>query len=124
MLLSRTRWRKWQALGAALLATVSLGAGAGQTSASFIVAVDFLAVEKNTGQCDRTAQTGTPSVVLVNCGSPGTLPTRPDNRFLLNLYRTGEFLGTVDGMMSTGTVTSWRVVHVMNRDYLEIMVGW
>jgi hypothetical protein len=124
VLTTRTRWRKWQALGAALLATVSLAAGAGQKSASFIVAVDFLTEDKNTGQCDRTSQAGTPSVVLVNCGSPGGTPTRPDNRFLLNLYHTGVFLGTVDGMMSTGTVTSWRVIHVMNRDYLEIMVGW
>jgi hypothetical protein len=124
MLIARSGWWKWQALGAALLAAASLAVGAGQKSASFIVAVDMLAEEKNTGQCNSVTQPGKTSVVVLSCGTPHATPTRSENRFLLNLYRTGEFLGTVDGMMSTGTVTSWRVIHVMNRDYLEIMVGW
>jgi len=49
---------------------------------------------------------------------------RPNDRFLLHVYRAGEWLGVVDGDMGNGTITSWRVVRVANRDYLEIMVGW
>jgi hypothetical protein len=123
MLNVKTRRPARQVL-AALLAAASLAVDAGQTSASFIVSVDMVTEEKNTGQCDRTTSPGATSVVFVNCGAPSAGKPLSDSRFLLNLYRTGEFLGTVDGMMSTGTVTSWRVVHVMNRDYLEIMVGW
>ena len=56
--------------------------------------------------------------VNINCGQPST------DRFLLHVYRAGEWLGEIEGDMASGTITTWRVVHVANRDYLEIMVGW
>jgi hypothetical protein len=36
----------------------------------------------------------------------------------------GTWLGTADESMGLGTVTSWRVIRLANRDYLEMMVGW
>ena len=57
-------------------------------------------------------------------GSSGTTtvaPTAPP-RYLLHVYRPGEWL--VDDQMGNGTLTSWRIVHVANREYLEMMVGW
>jgi hypothetical protein len=118
--------RQWQALGAVLLAAASLGAPAAQKSASFKVMVDLISDAKDTVQCDRTTRPSVPPSVTVVCVPAGgqATTTRTDPRFMLNLYESGAFLGTVDGMMSTGTVTSWRVVHLVNRDYLEIMVGW
>ena len=62
------------------------------------------------------------SSVKVSCSTQGVVETNP--RFLLHVFRAGEWLGTVDGAMATGTVTSWRVVHVANREYLELVVGW
>jgi hypothetical protein len=120
----RSPRRRWQALGALLLAAAAVCAHAGQKSASFIVGVDLLSDEKSTAQCERTVpRPGSKPLITVKCG-PVRPDPRPDSRFHLNLYRSGELLGTVDGMMTTGTVTSWRVVHLVNRDYLEIMVGW
>lgn len=116
--------RRWQALGALLLAGASACCEAGQASASFQVKVDLLTNSKNTGQCERSTKPTLPAAVTIVCGSSASPSPRPDSRFMLDMYRSGEFLGTVDGMMSTGTVTSWRVIHLVNREYLEIMVGW
>jgi hypothetical protein len=120
----RSPRRRWQALCALLLAGASACCEAGQASASFKVKVDFLADPKDTGRCERSTRPTLPASVTIVCGSSTSPGTRPDSRFMLNMYRSGEFLGTVDGMMSTGTVTSWRVIHLVNREYLEIMVGW
>lgn len=129
MTLAKTGWRnpprrRWQALGAVLLAAASLGAPAAQKSASFKVMVDLISDAKEAVQCDRATRPSVPPSVTVVCVPAGGQAPRTDPRFLLNLYESGAFLGTVDSMMSTGTVTSWRVVHLVNRDYLEIMVGW
>ena len=43
---------------------------------------------------------------------------------LFHISRTGEWIGASDEVAGAGTVTSWRVVHIANRDYLEMMVGW
>lgn len=56
--------------------------------------------------------------VKVSCGKSS------DARFLFHVSRAGEWLGSVDGEAGNGTITTWRVVHLANRDYLEIMVGW
>lgn len=69
--------------------------------------------------CARLVSTGdTHAHVSVACGQPS------NDRFLLHVYRAGEWLGEIEGDIGTGTVTTWRIVHVANRDYLEIMVGW
>ena len=88
------------------------------------MAVDLITDAKNTAQCDRTSRPSVPPSVTIVCSPSTPQSVQPESRFMLNVYQSGEFLGTVDGMMTTGTVTSWRVIRLVNRDYLEIMVGW
>jgi len=45
-------------------------------------------------------------------------------RYMLNVYLGGEQLGTVYGSTGAGTVTSWRLLKLNNRDYLEMMLHW
>ena len=111
------------ALLAPILIAASFGAVSAQKSASFMVGVDLL-TDPKTGSCDRTTAPGGSPLLVVNCNLSTPTPQRPDQRFMLNVYQAGYYLGTVDGMMSTGTVTSWRVISLPKRDYLEIMVGW
>ena len=76
---------------------------------------------KNTVQCGTAGD----RVVSLTCTTTGDRPNTPlKPQQPLFLFRGNEWLGTVDSMMTTGTVTSWRVVRVANRDYLEIVVGW
>jgi hypothetical protein len=122
-----TEWRcprrRRQGLVALLLAGASACCNAGQTSAPF--SVNLKLNFKDTVACDRTVQPGIlPNNVTIVC-SNNTIPApRMAPRFMLNLFQSGEWVGTVDAMMSTGTVTSWRVIHLVNRDYLEVMLGW
>ena len=127
--LSTTRWhrppRAWkQAVAAIFLAGVATCSYGSTTSASFKVTVDFLLHDKDVAACDRSTRASTPPSVTIVCGSTTAPRSHPESRFLLNMYRSGELLGAVDGFMTTGTVTSWRVVRLMDRDFLEIMVGW
>lgn len=66
---------------------------------------------------------GQPQQVKVVCGNTRSAPGT-DTRYLLHVYRAGEWLGVIDSDMGSGTITTWRVVRAANRDYLEIMVGW
>lgn len=119
-------------LFAALVAAAGcLDAGAASTTGSFNVTVELATDNKVVAECDRTttANAGA-SAVQVTCVDTGTQPlsasqaSRPDPRFLLQLQRGGGTIGTVEGLVPPGTVTSWRVVSGADRDYLEIVVGW
>lgn len=121
--------RRWPLLRRQAVLAVALVAGAGTlfaalpASQSFNVTVTLNApTQSTTGQCGSTVETGSLPKVTVFC-SPAPL-MREAPRPLFHLYRDGEWLGTVDGQMGTGTVVSWRIVHVANREYLEMMVGW
>jgi len=35
-----------------------------------------------------------------------------------------RYLGGVDSYTGVGTITSWRLVNLPDRDYLEMLVGW
>ena len=71
---------------------------------------------------DCTAATQ-PSSVSVTC--PGNSPiSTQDPRYLLHVYRGNQVVQTIDAVTEAGTVTSWRVVRVADRDFLEIVVGW
>lgn len=102
---------------AAALTAASGALYAASVSAPFRVEL-LLIPFKDVAQCD---QTGTGSAVQVSCTTParGT-----DQRFMLHLYREGAEVGTVDGTTGPGTVTSWKVVRIADRDFLEIVVGW
>ena len=102
---------------AAIVAASGIADGASVTqSFRFTVNLD---PSKAQATCNReVAPGGAAPQVKLSCGRSS------DVRYLLHLYRAGEVLGTVDGDMASGTITTWRVVRLANRDYLEIMVGW
>lgn len=45
-------------------------------------------------------------------------------RYLVQVRKADEVLATVDSYTGAGTVTSWRVVRLADRDYVELTVGW
>lgn len=111
------RWPMWAA--ATLLAAVSGAVLAKSASAPFAVTVTLFPPFKDTVDCG-TSQQG--SSVRLDCTTPGSAPSDP--RFLLQVYREGAQIGTVDGSTQPGSVTSWKVVRIADRDFLEIVVGW
>ena len=104
-------------LAGAALATASSALYAASVSTPFRVELLFFPF-KDVAQCD---QTGSGANVQVSCTSPAP---GSDQRFMLHLYREGAQVGTVDGTTAPGTVTSWKVVRIADRDFLEIVVGW
>ena len=113
---ARRRLRRILA-AAGVLAAASGYAWASSVTAPLAVSVTM--EPKATCATRVTSALGLPQV-KVACGEPRA----DDLRFLLHVYRDGEWLGTIDGDNASGTITSWRVYHVANREYLEIMVGW
>lgn len=45
-------------------------------------------------------------------------------RYATQVSPTGALWGTVDAFGGAGTTTTWRVVHLTGRDYLEMTLGW
>lgn len=45
-------------------------------------------------------------------------------RYATQVFWNGDWLESLDDRLGTGTITSWRVVNLMNRNYLEMTVGW
>ena len=123
--------RQWRGIALALLMTASVGALAAPVTRSFGVTV-FLTTDlkitpgpTDVGECKRwVGSSAEPRKVSIACGSGVKDVTGDAPRFLLHVYQAGEWIGTVDTQMETGTITSWRVVHGSNREYLEMMVGW
>jgi len=90
------------------------------------------------GLCRRANATGgfgatvtvvcsTGAVVDISSGESGApwSPVHGDApRYLMQISRAGQVYGTVDTYLGNGTVTSWRVLHLANWDYLELTVGW
>ena len=131
----RAPWRRGYRSGlAALVFAVAGTAWAAQDSASFAVTVD-LRKAPDAGSCqtvpETPAQTG---VVAIDCGAkplePAPAPAAPaarDGRAIRFMIPNGEGnlrYGGVDLYAGTGTITSWRVVHLSDWDYLEMTVGW
>lgn len=81
------------------------------------------------GLC-RAAENGQTASVVCIPPLP-TVPVQPtpvQRMFYTNvrfyISGTGNWLGAIDESMGLGTVTSWRVIRIADRDYLEMMVGW
>ena len=117
---------------AAALILAQLPAQAADATARFEIAVT-LRVENQPefGAC-KAGEVLKPQGIAatVTCSPvPGPSPTPTDHNktvvssVLFHISR-GAWLGTADESMGLGTVTSWRVLRVANRDYLEMMVGW
>lgn len=122
------RWRHWPLLHRQGALTVALMAGASTLFASVPATPSFRVTvlltspaESTTAQCGTTPEPGAGRKVRLACSAS---TARDSSRYHLDLYRAGEWLGAVDGEMDTGTVTSWRIVHAANREYLEMTVGW
>lgn len=45
-------------------------------------------------------------------------------RYLFQLSNGGELLGTINSYAGVGSETSWRVITLTDRKYLEMQVGW
>jgi hypothetical protein len=122
----RRPWPSLRKQGAIALALLAGGTSTPFASLplkqSFNVRVTLQApAEAEAAQCSTRIEPGTGRKITVNCSTATTVSDIP--RYLLHVYRAGEWI-TVDGQMGTGTLTSWRIVHVANREYLEMMVGW
>jgi hypothetical protein len=69
----------------------------------------------------------TGAVVDISPGRSG-MPLSPMHggayRYLFQANRGGNQLGTIDSYLGVGTITSWRVVNLRDRDYLEMLVNW
>jgi hypothetical protein len=125
---------------AALLGVWVFPSQAAQTSAPFNLTINLQNSGgriPNSGLCRSTSMIGTfGSTITVYCssgaiadfsGDPSTLPwtTKQDSsyRFVTQVSRAGELLGTID-IYTGGTITSWRMIRLVDRDYLEMMVHW
>lgn len=137
--LNRAVAAKSLALLAALLGVCwPLSSQAGQSSGQFPVAINLQDGTSNTALCRSGAGIGafgaTLTVVCVNgvlvdfSGNLSGLPwsTMQDSsyRYMLSVYREGEPIGTIDSYTGVGTATSWRMINMNHRDYLEMMVHW
>jgi hypothetical protein len=125
---------------AALLGGWVLPSQAKQASAPFTVSINLQTNSgalPNTGICRSTSMVGAfGTTVTVYCatgaiasfsGDPSTLPwtTKQDSsyRYVTQVSRGSELLGTLD-IYTGGTVTTWRMINLAHRDYLEMMVHW
>lgn len=45
-------------------------------------------------------------------------------RYLFQLSSGAELLGTINSYADVGSETSWRVINLTDRKYLEMQVGW
>ncbi len=71
-----------------------------------------------------TGITGTAGMPTGVSSLPWT--SMPDNtyRFMLNNYREGDQPRVIDGYGGAGTIASWRMIKLNDRDYLEMMLHW
>ena len=119
--------RRQGALALALMATAATPWAAAPVNQSFRVTVTLKSAQEDlpVATCSNVLDPATDKVVVICLGGQtGSTPTPQASlpRYLLHIYRPGEWL--VDDQIGTGTLTSWRIVHVANREYLEMMVGW
>jgi hypothetical protein len=110
------------------LALASIAAEASTSSASFGVSVTLFPNFKDVAACGETTSGAHVSVSCTTNPPSSTPASTPSGaqpgRFMLELYRDGAKVGTVDGETAPGSVASWKVYHVADRDFLEIVVGW
>ena len=45
-------------------------------------------------------------------------------RYVTQVFWNGDWIESIDDSPGTGTVTSWRRVNLLNREYLELTIGW
>jgi hypothetical protein len=127
----------------ALAAAVSMSscpAAAAQSSSRFGVTVNL---ETSGGPpssafCRTTSLPGSFGATVTIVCSTGVVvdiaPSRPgaplspmhggSYRYLTQVSVGGQILGTVDLYSGLGTITSWRVVNLVDRQYVEMTLNW
>ena len=45
-------------------------------------------------------------------------------RYVTQVFWNGDWVKSLDDTPGTGTITSWRTVSLLNRNYIELTVGW
>ena len=45
-------------------------------------------------------------------------------RYVTQVFWNGDWVESLDDTPGTGTITSWRMVSLLNRNYIELTVGW
>jgi hypothetical protein len=120
---------------AVVLATAVGPVQAGQAGAQFNVAVKLQSnVPRSNGLC-RTSSFGAIVTIVCSTGavvdiSPGRsgMPWSPMHggayRFATEVERVDNTFRISDSDTGTGTTTSWRIVNLANREYLEMTVAW
>lgn len=77
------------------------------------------------------------AIVTIVCTTGAVVDIEPGNntsistpthggsyRYVTHVSPTGALQDTVDPFGGAGTTTAWRVVHLSERDYLEMTLGW
>jgi hypothetical protein len=126
---------------AALLSSLVTAAGAAPGSGQFQVTATLVVPSVQTGFCTSGPGKATfGAVVTVVCGTevvvdieaPKTaMPWTPlhgsayrYDHIAENELPGSRLAGGVDSYTGVGTVTSWRMVSMADRDYLEVQIGW
>ena len=105
------------------------------SSSQFEVSINLLSdTSSNKGLCISKSSGPFSATITYVCTTGTTVdissskagkPVRGDAyRFLTHISKAGISLGTVDSYSGGGTITSWRMVNLANREYLEMMVHW
>lgn len=110
-----------------ILALSALQANAGPVNGQFNVTVNL---ETAPASCRSTNAPGSfGATVTVVCSSGAISETQSPQRggayrYIFRVSSGETLLGTIDSYAGVGTVTTWRVAHLADRDYLEMLVGW
>lgn len=134
---SRVPRRRGCRAGALALALAMTGPVWGaQAKGAFAVTV-LLHASADSATCESSQEAPVrPSVVTIDCHNtkplePAAAPNVPSAardarayRFMIPTGNGDLRYGGVDLYAGAGTITSWRVVHYTDWDYLEMTVGW
>ena len=126
------------ALVAAALCLPVAPAHAAQVSGAVNVQVTLQPSTVTPGLCKSTSAANALGAHATVVCSSDTLndhaPTRPrlpwspmnggGYRFVTQAFWNGDSLDSLDDTPGTGTITSWRIVNLVNRRYIELVVGW
>ncbi len=126
------------ALGLGLTIFLPCLAQAGQASMAFQVRVAGAAAPAP-ARVFCTSLTGTgifAATITVVCATgavvgmtePQGFTTLPVNggasRYLVQVTRGAQQIGTIDAQTGPGTITGWQVVRLASQEYIELTLGW
>ena len=122
---------------AALLGLTAVPVNAAQVSGQFNVTVNLQSTSSSAFCRSSNALGSFGATVTVVCStgavvdiSPGStgMPWSPmhggANRYVTQVFWNGDWVESLNDTPGAGTITSWRVVNLLNRNYVELTVGW